>query len=85
VSDTVHGYGADAELVGSTLRLTATGKIGRGALGTDMREIDVPTAQAAARAHRGSRREGDRERMLSVTDHRVVANDREFANMRDAA
>jgi len=46
VSDTVHGYGADAELVGSTLRLTATGKIGRGALGTDTREIAVPELKA---------------------------------------
>jgi hypothetical protein len=42
----VHGYGADAELVGSTLRLTATGKIGRGALGTDAREIAVPQLKA---------------------------------------
>lgn len=46
MSDTVHGYGADAELDGSTLRLTATGKIGRGALGTDVREIDVPELDA---------------------------------------
>jgi hypothetical protein len=46
VSDTVHGYGADAELVGSTLRLTATGKVGRGALGTDTREIAVPELKA---------------------------------------
>jgi hypothetical protein len=46
VGDTVHGYGADAELVGSTLRLTATGKIGRGALGTDKRDIDVPHLKA---------------------------------------
>jgi hypothetical protein len=46
VSENVHGYGADAELDGSTLRLTATGKIGRGALGTDTREIDVPQLRA---------------------------------------
>ncbi len=46
MSDTVHGYGADAELDGSTLRLTATGKMGRGALGTDVREIDVPQLRA---------------------------------------
>lgn len=42
----MQGYGADAELIGSTLRLTATGKIGRGALGTDTREIDVPQLKA---------------------------------------
>jgi hypothetical protein len=42
----VNGYGADAELVGSTLRLTATGKVGRGALGTDAREIAVPQLKA---------------------------------------
>ena len=37
----VHGYGADAALEGSTLTLTATGKVGRGALGTDRREIEI--------------------------------------------
>ena len=46
MSDTVQGYGADAELVGPTLRLTATGRVGRGALGTDARDIDVPNLKA---------------------------------------
>ena len=42
----MNGYGADAELVGSTLHLTATGTIGRGALGTDARDIDVSQLDA---------------------------------------
>jgi hypothetical protein len=46
VSGKVHGYGADAELEGTTLRLTATGKIGHGALGTDARDIVVPEVKA---------------------------------------
>lgn len=42
----VHGYGADAALEGSTLTLTATGKVGRGALGTDGREIEIGSLRA---------------------------------------
>jgi hypothetical protein len=42
----VHGYGADAEFEGSNLRVTATGKMGRGALGTDVRDIDVSQLKA---------------------------------------
>jgi hypothetical protein len=42
----VHAYGSDVALDGTTLTLTATGKFGRGALGTDRRAIDVPTLKA---------------------------------------
>ncbi|HEX7309874.1 MAG TPA: hypothetical protein VF232_01735 [Gaiellaceae bacterium] len=42
----VHGYGADAALDGTVLTLTATGKVGRGALGTDRREIAVDRVKA---------------------------------------
>jgi hypothetical protein len=40
------GYGTDAELEGSTLRVTATGKLGRGALGTDERIFDLANVRA---------------------------------------
>jgi hypothetical protein len=42
----VHGYGADAALEGTTLTLTSTGKVGRGALGTDRREIETSRLKA---------------------------------------
>lgn len=42
----VHAYGSDVALDGTTLTLIATGKIGRGALGTDRRTVDVPTINA---------------------------------------
>jgi hypothetical protein len=40
------GYGTDAELEGSMLRVTATGKMGRGALGTDERIFDLANVRA---------------------------------------
>jgi hypothetical protein len=40
------GYGTDAELEGSMLRVTATGKAGRRALGTDERVFDVANIRA---------------------------------------
>ena len=42
----VHGYGSDVALEGQILTLTATGKVGRGALGTDRREIEINRLQA---------------------------------------
>jgi hypothetical protein len=42
----VHAYGSDVALDGTTLTVTATGRAGRGALGTDRRAVDVATLQA---------------------------------------
>jgi hypothetical protein len=42
----VHAYGSDIGLDGTTLTVTATGRAGRGALGTDRRTVDVATLQA---------------------------------------
>lgn len=62
----VHGYGADAALEGQTLTLTATGKIGRGALGTDKREIEINRLRAVDFQHANPIRNG----RLTLVDER---------------
>jgi hypothetical protein len=42
----VHAYGSDVALDGTTLTVTATGRAGRGALGSDQRTVDVARLQA---------------------------------------
>jgi len=42
----IHAYGSDVALDGTTLTVTASGRMGRGALGTDRRTIDVTTLEA---------------------------------------
>ena len=54
----VHGYGADVALEGQALTLTATGKIGRGALGTDRREIAIDHLRAVDFQHANPIRNG---------------------------
>ena len=83
----VHGYGADAALEGSTLTLTATGKVGRGALGTDRREIEIGSLRAVEFRPGNPIRNGQLvlvdERGKSVVHFRRKSND-EMARLYDA-
>jgi hypothetical protein len=83
----VHGYGADAALEGTTLTLTATGKVGRGALGTDRREIEIGSLRAVEFRAGNPIRNGHLilvdERGKSVVHFRRKSND-EMARLYDA-
>lgn len=75
----VHGYGADVALEGQALTLTATGKIGRGALGTDRREIAIDHLRAVDFQHANPIRNGRLtlvdERGKSIVHFRRKSND----------